>query len=46
VAKIGLDFKVIPLGRKTTTPINGVFVDDVFVRESDPNDPAPIPTCA
>jgi prepilin-type N-terminal cleavage/methylation domain-containing protein len=46
VAKVGLDFKVIPLGRKTTTPINGVFQDDVFVREADPNDPAPIPTCA
>lgn len=46
VARIGIDYKVIPLGRKTTTPITGVFQDDVFVREADPNDPAPIPTCA
>jgi prepilin-type N-terminal cleavage/methylation domain-containing protein len=46
VAKLGIDFKMLPLGRKPTTAITGVFQDDVFVREADPNDPAPIPTCA
>jgi hypothetical protein len=46
VAKVGINFKAVPLNRKTTTRVNGVFTDDIFVRPADPNDPAPIPTCA
>jgi prepilin-type N-terminal cleavage/methylation domain-containing protein len=47
VSKIGIHYKVIPQGAsKTTTRITSVFTDDVFVRAADPNDPAPIPTCA
>jgi prepilin-type N-terminal cleavage/methylation domain-containing protein len=46
VAKIGIDFKVLPLGRPATTPVTQVFTDDIYVRAADPNDPAPIPTCA
>jgi prepilin-type N-terminal cleavage/methylation domain-containing protein len=46
VAKVGITFKAVPQNRKTTTRVNGVFVDDIFVRPADPNDPAPIPTCA
>lgn len=45
VARIAVNFEVAPTGRavgRTAT----VFQDDVFVRAADPNDPAPIPTCA
>jgi prepilin-type N-terminal cleavage/methylation domain-containing protein len=46
VAKVGINFKAVPLNRKTTTRVTGVFTDDIYVRPADPNDPAPIPTCA
>jgi prepilin-type N-terminal cleavage/methylation domain-containing protein len=46
VAKVGITFRTVPLGGNTTTRITSVFTDDVYVRAADPNDPAPIPTCA
>jgi prepilin-type N-terminal cleavage/methylation domain-containing protein len=46
VAKVGISFRTVPLGGKSTTRITSVFTDDVYVRAADPNDPAPIPTCA
>jgi prepilin-type N-terminal cleavage/methylation domain-containing protein len=46
VAKVGVRFRMVPSGRKNATRTATVFSDDVYVRAADPNDPAPIPTCA
>lgn len=46
VARIGVRFSMLPTGLTTQTRTSTAFVDDVYVRAADPNDPAPIPTCA
>jgi prepilin-type N-terminal cleavage/methylation domain-containing protein len=46
VAKVGVRFRMVATGRKNATRTSTVFSDDVYVRAADPNDPAPIPTCA
>jgi prepilin-type N-terminal cleavage/methylation domain-containing protein len=46
VAKVGLRFRMLATGRKNATRTSTVFFNDVYVRAADPNDPAPIPTCA
>jgi prepilin-type N-terminal cleavage/methylation domain-containing protein len=45
VARVGVNFDVMALTRKTPGRTATVFTDDVFVRAANPNDPAPIPTC-
>jgi prepilin-type N-terminal cleavage/methylation domain-containing protein len=46
VARVAVRFRMLPTGRKNATRTSTVFADDVYVRAADPNDPAPIPTCA
>jgi prepilin-type N-terminal cleavage/methylation domain-containing protein len=46
VARIAVRFRMVPTARKTPTRTATIFTDDVYVRAADPNDPAPIPTCA
>jgi prepilin-type N-terminal cleavage/methylation domain-containing protein len=46
IAKVDVRFRMIPTARKAATRSSTAFADDVYVRAADPNDPAPMPTCA
>jgi type II secretory pathway pseudopilin PulG len=46
VSRVALRFRMLPTSRNNATRTSTVFADDVYVRAADPNDPAPIPTCA
>jgi hypothetical protein len=46
VSRIGLNYNMVSSRRRFVSRTSTVFANDVYVRAADPNDPAPIPTCA
>jgi prepilin-type N-terminal cleavage/methylation domain-containing protein len=46
ISRIAVDFRVLATGLSTPDNTATTLSDDIYVRLADPNDPAPIPTCA
>jgi type II secretory pathway pseudopilin PulG len=46
VSRIAVNYRMVSTRQRNLSRTSTVFANDVYVRAADPNDPAPIPTCA